>query len=110
MGTECTHPEHWFADFGKRDTQFELALQINRWFFYKHDLRLKPGTEMILWKPENVRSTISALYWDLVFAKDARKIGPMKKVTIEKSIIEPAVEEFFDLHRALIAELEVTNG
>ena len=110
MGQECTHPDHWYADFGKRDTQFEIGLQIARWFYYKHNKELPKGLTMILWKPENVRSTLESLYWDLVFAKDARKIGPAKKVTIEDSIIKPAVDEFFDAHRSLLAELEVTSG
>lgn len=110
MSQDCTHPEHWFSDFGKRDTKFELSLQIIRWFHYRHDKQLKPGTSLMLWNAEKVRSAMEAVYWDLLFEPEARKIGPAKKVTLQNEVIKPLVDEFMDTHRALIAELEVAGG
>lgn len=89
---------------------FELGLEIVRWFWYRHEVRV--GWYMID-GAAHCKQTIEMLYRQVVsqlggHSRGARLTDEMWE-TIKDKVCSSQTAEFMDLYRDVIAEIELTR-
>jgi hypothetical protein len=97
-----------FIPFLGYHPEFEVWVAAQRWFYYR-----EKGATIRYPDPEKGEETFIMKIWR-VFRFNyrkiyIRKIGPSKYPSVEGEVFDKRIEEFIDLHKNLLAEVELLH-